>query len=553
MTRTRVFRQLKRVASRWLTRPASLANRHVAELNRRQLMTAGAALALGGCSPESAAAPPSLSPRKQRIAVVGGGLAGLYAAWRLDQALPSEGFELTLYEANTRVGGRVFTARNQLPDPKLVAELGGEFIDRDHAVIYALAGELGVYLSDRFPTSQGLLNDVFWLRDKQVTQEQLDLEFQSVAPAIQKAVDSLADPVLLHELDNTPLSKWLDDHVPARQYAELSAVLGIAYRAEFGLETNQQSALNLLYLSSFTPDAPFHLSGDSDRSLYAPAGNDTIATQLAMTLHDKIKFDSRLVAARQSAGVEDKVYTLTFETDGASAFEVNVERVIFALPFSVLRNVNLDGLGLSASKLALVESLGYGSSLKTVAQFNGRVWRTPMPDEPQGTRTVSSDLPFQQVWESPNGSESHGLLVNLVGGNQARRQQNDSVSENMAQLLLELEPILPGISASYAPGAAIRMDWTNAPFARGNRACFQPNQWSFREVAGKREGNLHFCGEHCSLSFPGTMEGAVVTGALVAMEILDELRLPYPDSLARLFNDKYLLQSNYGESHVPYR
>ena len=44
-------------------------------------------------------------------------------------------------------------------------------------------------------------------------------------------------------------------------------------------------------------------------------------------------------------------------------------------------------------------------------------------------------------------------------------------------------------------------------------------------MEGERVGNLHFCGEHCSLDFQGYMEGACETGAGVAQAIAIDLGL----------------------------
>ena len=78
-----------------------------------------------------------------RIAVVGAGLAGLTAAYRLKQA----GFEPTVIEGNTRLGGRCLTARDAFAEGQIV-ERGGEFIDTDHHAIRKLAEDLGLTLYD---------------------------------------------------------------------------------------------------------------------------------------------------------------------------------------------------------------------------------------------------------------------------------------------------------------------------------------------------------------------------------------------------------------------
>src|SRR4051794_10495306 len=77
---------------------------------RRFLKTAGAAglglTALGRMSPAArgAAAP--------KVVIVGGGLAGLSCAYRLNRA----GYVAEIYEASTRVGGRCWSGRAGAPD-----------------------------------------------------------------------------------------------------------------------------------------------------------------------------------------------------------------------------------------------------------------------------------------------------------------------------------------------------------------------------------------------------------------------------------------------------
>ena len=71
---------------------------------------------------------PAPLPRKRHSCVVlGAGLAGLAAAYRLKK----KGWHVTVLEARDRIGGRVFSHQFD-EDKTLVCELGGEWIGRDH-------------------------------------------------------------------------------------------------------------------------------------------------------------------------------------------------------------------------------------------------------------------------------------------------------------------------------------------------------------------------------------------------------------------------------------
>ena len=72
--------------------------------------------------------------RKQKIAIVGGGLAGVYAAYRLHKA----GIDFDLFEARNRLGGRIHTTEGGL-------DLGPAWFWPDfQPQMYDLVAELGL-------------------------------------------------------------------------------------------------------------------------------------------------------------------------------------------------------------------------------------------------------------------------------------------------------------------------------------------------------------------------------------------------------------------------
>ena len=70
----------------------------------------------------------------------------------------------------------------------------------------------------------------------------------------------------------TPLSKWLD---AAGMEPWLRRLLDVAFTTEYGLETAEQSTLNLLLLMDPSP-SPFRIFGASDERFHVHRGNQTI-------------------------------------------------------------------------------------------------------------------------------------------------------------------------------------------------------------------------------------------------------------------------------------
>ena len=71
------------------------------------------------------------------VLIAGAGLAGLTAA----RDLAAMGATVTIVDARTRAGGRVWTIRDGFVESQH-AEAGGDMIDSDHRAVLELIGEL---------------------------------------------------------------------------------------------------------------------------------------------------------------------------------------------------------------------------------------------------------------------------------------------------------------------------------------------------------------------------------------------------------------------------
>jgi monoamine oxidase len=509
-------------------RPIELGD---AALSRRRFVgggLAGASLLASGCASD-----PDDDVTTEvdvEVAIVGAGIAGTHCAYRLAAA----GVDVRLYEASDRVGGRMWTTRDGHPDGQL-AELGGELIDSNHAAMWCLSEEFGITLDDRFTAAP--TGDTWEVDGVVVAEATIVAQFSAVAPTIAAAVEAAdTDDDAYLTLDETTLADWLDEVVPTSTYPELHAILTSAYRGEFGLETSQQSALNLIYLVGSDDPDPFRIFGESDERWHAHDGNDTFVTRLAAGIDpDQLAFGHALIELRAIADA----YELVFATvDGEVV--VRARQVVLALPWTILRLIALDESGLSADKLALIDTLGYGANAKIMGWFNRPVWR----DDFDASGSLTSDAAIQQTWDTSIGQGgAAGIVTNFLGGDAATGMTSAAVEGWWTDTVLPgLDAVWPGTAAQFVAGSLVSMLWPSFPWTLASYTCYLPGQWATWATEGERDGNVHFCGEHCSADFQGWMEGAAETGALVAAALINEFGLEISPELDCILAAKLVVE-----------
>ena len=170
------------------------------------------------------------------VGIVGAGLAGLACA----DALADSGVRATVYEADSRLGGRCVSLRGFFPGQ--VAERGGEFIDSPHKTMLRYARRFGLALEDVSKEP----GDVFYHLGGQLVPEPAIVdEFRDFVQVMRLDVRRLSNETtaLNHTdadvaLDRTSLAAYLDGANGANRAAGAIAKAAIiaAYIAEYGLE-----------------------------------------------------------------------------------------------------------------------------------------------------------------------------------------------------------------------------------------------------------------------------------------------------------------------------
>jgi len=449
------------------------------------------------------------------ILVVGAGIAGLTAAYRLRQA----GVRADIIEATNRLGGRIRTIP-KVAGTQIYAELGGEYIDTGHTTLISLATELGLRAIDLVEVQRGLVKDTFFLQGRRFSLEQLTADFAPLATKISADLEAIGDNFSYQDftetaerLDNLSIAEYVDQ-------AEISTILRqllrIAYTVEYGRDPEEQSALNLLFLIGSEPGS-FELYGDSDERYQIDGGNSQIINRLAGQLSDSIEAGTVLEAITL---LPDGRYRVSLRS-GQSTFDRTYERVLLTLPFSTLRDVRIN-VPLPQAKRRAIEQLGYGTNSRLVTGYRSRIWRELY----RSTASVYTDLEFQTTSEAtPFAPTPNGLISTLTGGRLGLSIGAGTPEDQAQRFLNQIERVFPGVR-NLRSGKAVRAYWPGERFFKGSYSCYLVGQWTkMYGVEGERVGNLYFAGEHTSLENQGYMEGGCETGQRAAAEILQDLGL----------------------------
>src|SRR5215207_11399056 len=199
-----------------------------------------------------------------RVVVVGAGLAGLSAAYRLKQA----GINAEVHEASDRLGGRCWTQRGFFADGQIV-ERGGELIDQGHFAMRNLANQLGFKLDNLLAAEANGTEQTSWFDRARYSYEEATADLKAAWQKIHKDVSAASYPTTFdlstqrgRELDAMSIVDWINETF------------------EGGAECSEQSSLNLLYLLGYSGQGNLRIFGPSNEKYHVVGGNDQVTAQL---------------------------------------------------------------------------------------------------------------------------------------------------------------------------------------------------------------------------------------------------------------------------------
>jgi len=517
-------------------------------MNRTEFVRRAGIAALGvAAMPEFVACGSSQARGRERVAIVGAGIAGLVTAMRLHDA----GIDATIYESSSRVGGRMHSER-QYWDAGQHTEWCGAMVDSTHANMHRLARRFGLGLLDTYAARPPRARDTCFLDGRYYSMSEADKDFAKIYPVLQEQL-SKVDPATTYanatptarRLDMMSMRDWIERYVPGGADSQMGRLIGESYRNEYGRELEELSALNLvLQLGQqrwYDQNHHMNVLGYSDQRYILADSSQALPESIAAWLPaGSVLFERRLLAIRR---IPNGAYELRFDHRGMRE-TVYADRVVLAIPFIALRSVDFSSAGFDSAKVNAIENLGYGYHTKLHLQFDRRAWmRAAHPWPEPTTGQIWTTLPAQSALDYSLGQRGEqGLIEVFTAGGAAMLDtppvpyaqigESDAVAWHVRRFFEQLDRIWPGVSEAWN-GKATFGNAQADPNTLASYSCWLVGQCT--TIAGheaRAQGRVHFAGEHTSVAYQGFMEGGAESGLRAAEEILAEYRIRPKSSAA---------------------
>lgn len=445
----------------------------------------------------------------KKVIVIGAGLAGLSAAYELTQA----GHDVTILEARTRAGGRVYTLHEPFSDA-LYAEAGAIAFSDLHAFTLRYVKLFGLPVDPVLPRD---LPPRYYLRGKRITvteSENIDWPLK-LTPEEKKLglfgmIEKYVAPVL-KELANPAMRGW-----PAEPLKKYDRITFAEFLRKQGASPDAITLLKPMYawwgdgVDSISAlfllrDSAIGLNGNQWYAI--KGGNDHLPKAFAAELAERIRYGAPVVKIERNQQGVRVVFLQAGEPQTRSA-----DYLICTIPFPVLKHIEISP-PFSPEKQKVMEQLPYTSVARVYLQSRKKFW---LDAGPRGW--TYTDLPIMNILESTwNQPGSRGILHSFMTGPQARRVTAMKEGERISFTLEQMEKVYPGMHENFEGGTS--KCWDEDEWSRGDYAWFKPGQMSeLMPYIARPEGRVRFAGDHAS-AWPGWMQGALESGNRAAQEI----------------------------------
>lgn len=441
------------------------------------------------------------------VAVVGAGVAGLAAAFRL----VGEGRDVVVLEARDRVGGRLWNT--ELGGES--NELGGEWVAPYQARMHELLPELGIELFPAYREGDDVYVDEAGRARRHAGEETgLGRESYRALKEADARLDELAkelDPEAPWEhpdaraLDTITFDEWLRTECPDEEAREnLRSYLADGFLTK---PAHSFSLLQGLWAIAGAGGTYELFAAEQCLAYRVVGGSQLLPLRLADRLGHRIVLEAPVRAIRWS---DDHV-----EVD-AGATVARAAAAIVAVPPNLVETIRFEPV-LPAWRMRLQQEASQGSVTKILAVYDEPFWRA---DGLSGEGFAPRQF-VRELYDNSPPSASVGVLCTFLPGAQADEAARLAPEKRRAV-------ILGGLAKFVGPRALdavdfVETDWSAEEWTRGAYAAtfgiggltrFGPDlrrpvgpvHWACSDIAGR--GHMH-------------MEGAIRSGEAAAEAVLD--------------------------------
>ena len=493
-------------------------------LNRREFLKVSAlssgALALGGCTSLDRLFTGDQRNLENEVLILGAGAAGLAAAYTLKK----NKIPFRLFEGSSRIGGRVQSVP-MFAEEGPVAELGAEFFEETHRAVFSLAKEFNLPTRE-IKTTPGFEAQMFYFNGRAYRVSDILPKMKSLRPALRRVRADLfrdQDVILTYRnahqyerssyYDSISLKDLLASWSPEVDPVVLALIEAQAV-SRFGVDASEQSSLH--FLSTLDAEGSSLLAG---RNTYRLEGGLTSLMQVmsartaGVIPEHTLKMNHLLTEISEEKGI----FELTFRTPkGKEAYKTR--NVICTLPFTKLREVHgINKMNFSEIKQQAIASQDYATHSKGVLAFASPFWRKKQGKTLANLGNFTGDFVTQKIWDSGRAQPGdQGLLTYSRAGRSGREAAGAATNEALQDLGHFYDAFPEKLQGEQL------VNWSQKPFALGSMAYFKKGQYTrFRGAAAEAEynGRFLFAGEHTSLRYAGTLNGALDSGIQAASSI----------------------------------
>ena len=440
--------------------------------------------------------------QRKDVVVIGGGLAGLVAAFELKR----QGHRPIVLEAQNRIGGRVHTLRSFAPG--LYAEAGAMRIPRAHELTLAYCNHFDLPLR---PFITGNPKGLVHVGGVRLTAAEAGRD----PSRLPFALDERERGRTADELWETAIGglRSLVAEGGDEAWAEIVRRYDQFSLYEFlRAEGWSQGAIEYYAVMNFV-EADLHtavvevLREDIGRAYIDMCEIEGGMDRLPAAFYAELEAETRLGAEVFAIAQDPEGVTVHYR-GAAGRSQVRGDYAVCTLPFPVLRTVEVSP-ALSAAKRRAIRQLNYHASTKILFQVRERVWETDAGI--LGGASVT-DLAIRRLnYPTPDPTTQRGvLLASYTWGQDALQWGAMDDETRIEEALDDVSVLHPRIREVFEVGASYA--WYGDRWARGAFALFAPEQQTNLHADIVRpEGRILVAGEHCSL-YHAWMQGALESG-----------------------------------------